>query len=377
MDSNWNSTNSYALKQQTLDFIKQEIGKRFPFYDQRETSQGFAFFCHIDKSTFNDYFTSLQQNLSKHGFIVLHRHEHGEDILYVIDKPKSKEKPVWINIILLIATIITTLITGSLLQLDYGDLQSVPNIFNVFLPENLLAGALFFSLPLMSILFIHEMGHYYFSKRHNLRTSLPFFIPVPPILPGFNIGTFGALISSGDPMPDKKTLFDVGISGPIAGFIIAVPVTIIGLVTSEVVPISSFEPGETVLGISLLFSILSNVFLTIPKGYAIDLNSIAFAGWIGLLITSINLLPAGQLDGGHIFRAVLGDKQKYAGWIAVLIMIFTGWWFFAFIILLLIGIDHPPPLNDESELDLFRKALFFVAVAILVLCFIPFPILSL
>jgi membrane-associated protease RseP (regulator of RpoE activity) len=177
-------------------------------------------------------------------------------------------------------------------------------------------------------------------------------------------------------MPDKKALFDVGISGPLAGFIVAVPVTIIGIITSDVVSVSSITTGETVLGTSLLFYILSTLFVDLPTNFALDLNAVAFAGWIGLLITSINLLPAGQLDGGHIFRAVLGEKQKYAGWIAVIIMVFTGWWFFALIIILLIGMVHPPPLNDNTGLDLKRKILFFVAVGILILCFIPFPIYS-
>jgi membrane-associated protease RseP (regulator of RpoE activity) len=104
------------------------------------------------------------------------------------------------------------------------------------------------------------------------------------------------------------------------------------------------------------------------------MNPILFAGWVGLLITSINLLPAGQLDGGHIFRAVLGGKQKYAGWIAIFIMIFTGWWFFAFIIIFMMGMMHPPPLNDDTELDIRRKMLFLVAIAMLFLCFIPYPI---
>lgn len=377
MSPKWNRSKSYATEPFDIDFLNQEIGKRFPFYDARRTQNGAAFFCNIDKSVFNDRFSELRSILAKQGYIPLYRREHGEDVIYVIQKPAQKQKPVWLNVVLLIATIITTLLTGSLLQLGYGDLQSVPDILSVFQPQNLLAGALFFSLPLISILFVHEMGHYFFSRKHQLQTSLPFFIPVPPILPGFNIGTFGALISSGDPMPDKKTLFDVGISGPIAGFVVAVPITIIGLLSSDIVSISSIQAGETILGSSLLFSLLSQVLLTIPEGYAVDLNSIAFAGWIGLLITSINLLPAGQLDGGHIFRAVLGDKQKFVGWFAVIIMVFTGWWFFAFIILLLIGINHPPTLNDESELDWKRKALFFVAVAILILCFIPFPILIL
>lgn len=374
MPSNLNSATSYSSNTLDINFLKQVIGKRFPFYDIKQTKQGVAFFCNIDKSNLNDQFSLLRDELSKSDYIPLYRREHGEDIIYILKKPKKKEKPFWVNLLLLTATIITTLITGSLLEIGYGDLQSVPNIFEVFHPENLFAGAIFFSLPLMSILFVHEMGHYYFSKRHNLQASFPFFIPVPPILPGFNIGTFGALISSGDPMPNKNTLFDVGISGPVAGFLIAVPVTIIGIFTSDVVSISSLPTGETVLGTSLLFSILSSVLLSIPEGFALDLNSVAFAGWIGLLITSINLLPAGQLDGGHIFRAVLGEKQKYAGWAAVIIMVFTGWWFFAFIILLLIGVEHPPPLNDESELDPSRRLLFFIAIAILILCFIPFPI---
>jgi membrane-associated protease RseP (regulator of RpoE activity) len=221
------------------------------------------------------------------------------------------------------------------------------------------------------------MGHYFISKKHGIATSLPFFLPIPPILPSFNIGTFGALISSRDPMPNKKALFDVGISGPLAGFIVAIPVTAIGVFTAKVVPIvplNLLPEGQAVFGSSILIDLLSHAIRDIPKGFTIDMNPILFAGWVGLLITSINLLPAGQLDGGHIFRAVLGEKQKYAGWIAVFIMILTGWWFFAFIIIFLMGMMHPPPLNDHTEVDIRRKLLFFVALIVLIICFIPFPI---
>jgi membrane-associated protease RseP (regulator of RpoE activity) len=220
------------------------------------------------------------------------------------------------------------------------------------------------------------MGHYFISKKHGIRTSFPFFIPVPPILPNFNIGTFGALISSHDPIPNKKALFDVGISGPLAGFFVAIPITIIGLMYSVPSINSNLIPGDFTLGPSIIFTLLSSWILNIPYDTSIELSLTAFAGWIGLLITSINLLPAGQLDGGHIFRAVLGDKQKYAGWIAVIIMIFTGWTFFALIIIFLMGMMHPPPLNDNSKLDNKRKIFFFVALAILILCFIPFPFRS-
>ncbi len=380
MNQTWNfSVNNSQKRNENVDieFIKQEIGQRFPFYDMRIMDQTLAFYCTIDSANVDSLFDDLRKILSQKGYVSFLRHERGEDIIYVTKKPFRKEKSIWINIILLIATIITTMITGSLLHIGVSDLQSLENIWSVLYPENLLFGTFYFSFPLLSILFIHEMGHYFISKKHGIHTSLPFFLPIPPIVPGFNIGTFGALISSHDPMPNKKALFDVGISGPLAGFIVAIPVTIIGLITSDLVAVGSIVSGETILGSSLLFELLTSIFVTIPEGFALTLNPIAFAGWIGLLITSINLLPAGQLDGGHIFRAIFGDKQKYAGWIAVFIMVFTGWIFFAFIIILLIGMNHPPPLNDEGSLDLKRKLLFIVAVAILILCFIPYPILTL
>jgi membrane-associated protease RseP (regulator of RpoE activity) len=250
----------------------------------------------------------------------------------------------------------------------------MPNAMDVLKPVYLLQGAILFSLPLMSILLIHEMGHYYISKKHGIRTSLPFFMPIPPIVPGFNIGTIGAVISSRDPMPNKKALFDVGIAGPIAGFLVAIPVTAIGIATSEIASAAEATSGEIVLGTSFLFMIFSDTILNMPKDSVLILSPIAFAGWVGLLITALNLLPAGQLDGGHIFRAVFGEKQKYASWAAVFIMIFTGWWFFAFIIIFMLGTLHPPPLNDDTDIDKKRKLLFIVALAMLLLCYIPFPI---
>jgi len=368
------------LNSEEIEFLKGEVGKHFPFYDFRIQDSTIVFYCSVDPSSLETEFELLRKRISEKGFIPFLRKEHTEYMLYITKRPAHKEKSIWVNIALLIATLITTILTGSLLDISmagsttYADIQSLPNVLMVFEPIHLFNGAIFFSFPLMSILFIHEMGHYYISKRHNLKTSLPFFIPIPPILPGFNIGTFGALISSHDPMPDKKALFDVGIAGPLAGFIVAIPVTIIGLIISNPVEITSLSAGDTVLGSSLLFVLLSQIFAQVPQGFALDLNPVAFAGWIGLLITSINLLPAGQLDGGHIFRAVLGDKQKYAAWVAVFIMIFTGWIFFALLVMFLIGTMHPPPLNDNTELDTGRKLLFFVAVAILILCFIPDPI---
>lgn len=359
-----------------IELLKMEVGKSFPFYDMKYGKDAAVFFCNINKETLEEKFDNLRRSLSKKGYIPILKYEKGEHVIYVTKKHKRKEKPIWINILLLSATIITTILTGSLLSINQLDIWSMQNPMDIFKLENLVNGAIFFSFPLMSILIVHEMGHYYISKKHGISTSLPYFIPVPPIL-GFNIGTFGALISSHDPMPNKKALFDVGLAGPLAGFIVAIPVTAIGIATANIVPLVPLEnlaKGEIVFGSSFLIDILSKLILNLPEGYTININPILFAGWVGLLITSINLLPAGQLDGGHIFRAVLGKKQKYAGWIAIFIMILTGWWFFAFIIIFLMGTMHPPPLNDETEIDNRRKLLFVLAVIILVLCFIPTPI---
>jgi len=368
------NTITYNASNLDVELLQREVGKHFPYYDMKTGLSTVAFFCKIDEELLEKKFNSLRKTLSEKGYIPMLKYEKGEHIIYIIQKPKRKERPVWINYALLIATIITTILTGSILYMGYYDIWNMPDIMNVFSLKNLFYGAVLFALPLMSILFIHEMGHYFTSKKHGITTSLPYFLPIPPIIPDFNIGTFGALISSRDPMPDKKALFDIGISGPLAGFLVAIPVTIMGIFLSETVPITEITSGDPVLGTSILFVLLSQMILQVPQGYALSMSPVAFAGWVGLLITSVNLLPAGQLDGGHIFRAVLGEKQKYAGWIAVIIMIFTGWLFFAIIIIFMMGARHPPPLNDHTKLDTKRKLLFLAALIILILCFIPYPI---
>jgi len=375
MPESWDSFGTSNIGDSfNIELLKKEVGQRFPYYDIRYTPNSIAFFCNIEKESLEEKFDSLRRSLSEKGFIPMLRYEKGENIIYIIKKPKRKEKPIWVNYLLLIATIITTIITGSILVQGYFDVWNMPNPIEILSPDNLLKGAFLFAFPLMSILIIHEMGHYFTSKKYGIKTSLPFFMPIPPVVPGFNIGTFGAVISSRDPMPNKKALFDIGISGPIAGFLVAIPVTIIGIASSNVIPAAEITSGETVLGSSLIFTILSDLILDIPPGSALNMSPIAFAGWVGLLITSINLLPAGQLDGGHIFRSVLGKYQRYASWIAIFIMIFTGWWFFAFIIIFVFGTMHPPPLDDDTELDMKRRLFFVVALAMLILCYIPFPI---
>jgi len=379
MSDGWNFFENKTTTNLDIDLLKKEVAQRFPFYDMRYNTNSAAFFCRIDKENLEEKFEELRKSLSEKGYFPMLRYEKGEDIIYILKNPNRKEKPIWVNIGLLIGVIITTILTGSILHMGSFDIWSIANPMDVLKVENLFFGGLFFAFPLMSILFIHEMGHYFISKRHNVSTSFPFFIPIPPVLPSFNIGTFGAIISSKEPIPNKKALFDIGFSGPLCGFLVAIPVTILGIATAEIVPqvpIEEISSGTIIFGSSVFIDVLVSLIHNLPQSLTIEMNPILFAGWVGFLLTSINLLPAGQLDGGHIFRAILGEKQKYMAWLAIFIMVFTGWWFFAFIIIFMMGTSHPPPLNDDTKLDIKRKILFVLAIIILIICFIPYPIYS-
>jgi hypothetical protein len=211
-----------------IEFLKKEIGQRFPFYDMKLSLNAVAFFCRIDEETLDEKFDSLRKTLAEKGYIPMVRYEQGEHIIYVVIKPKAKKKPVWVNIVLLVATIFTTTLAGSIQWMGiYNPSLSGLNEYltTMVSPEYLWSGFIFFSVPLLLILGIHEMGHYFISKRHNVDASLPFFIPLPP---PFILGTFGALISTREPIPDRKTLLDVGVSGPLCGFLVAIPVCLVG-----------------------------------------------------------------------------------------------------------------------------------------------------
>jgi membrane-associated protease RseP (regulator of RpoE activity) len=300
------------------------------------------------------------------------QYEKGEYVLYVMKKPGLSTRPQWLNLVLFFVTITTTMLSGSMLFLTEWSIKGM------FIPHNLLNGLVFFSFPLMAILGIHELGHYFVSRKHNVAASLPFFIPIPPnpILP---LGTLGAVISMREPIPDRKALIEIGIAGPIAGFLVSIPILLVGLGMSSIVSLQSIPEGTLMLGDNLLILLFSNIMFTIPEGYTINLHPAAFAGWVGLLVTAINLLPAGQLDGGHIARGALKEKHKYASFAAIaLLILFSlfggGWLFMAFIIIFFIGAGHPPALNEFVPLDAKTKGLVFLAILIFVLSFTPVPI---
>lgn len=235
-------------------------------------------------------------------------------------------------------------------------------------------GALWYSLGIITILLTHEMGHYLTANKHGVPATLPYFIPMP--LPPF--GTMGAVIKMEGRIPDRKALFDVGVAGPMAGLVMIVPAIFVGLRMSPIVEIASLGEGTITLGDSLLFSFIARISIgPLPPGQDVVLHPLAFAGWVGLLVTALNLLPVGQLDGGHIMYALFWKKSKflsgifYAIFLFICLFYYVGW--FLFIIVLSIVRKHPPTMNDAIPLDNKRKVLGIFALIIFVLAFTPVP----
>ncbi len=251
-----------------------------------------------------------------------------------------------------------------------GAMQRGINVFEE--PAKIYTG-LPFAVTLMAILLSHELSHYFASKKHKVKATLPYFIPAPTI-----IGTFGAFIKMKSPIISRKSLIDIGASGPIAGFIVSVVASIIGLHLSDVVSVAE-NKGALGLGDSLLFSFLSRLIIGIPpENHDILLNPVAFAGWIGLFVTSINLLPIGQLDGGHITYALLGERHAFISKLLIIVLLLLGlllWegWLIWGILLIVLGVRHPPVIYWETSLDRRRKSIGFLALLILLITFIPVP----
>ena len=278
------------------------------------------------------------------------------------------KKIPYLHILLFILTFLTTLTAGA-----------IQKGIDVIKESGRIIEGLPFAGTLMTILLCHELSHYIASKKHHTQATLPYFIPAPSL-----IGTFGAFIKMKSPIMTRKALIDIGASGPIVGFIISVIACIIGLSLSDVVPLSKAD-GLLSLGDSILFSFLAKAILGVtPDQYDVLLHPVAFAGWIGLFVTSLNLIPIGQLDGGHVAFAVLGKRHRYlsmtlVGVLAILglasIIGESGWegWLLWAVLMLILGIKHPPVLYWETPLDPRRQLIGFLTLIIFIVTFIPSP----
>lgn len=461
--------------------LRRLVERHFRVYDASEEGpRGQAaarLYCVLVKpEEFDARFAAFRAELAQADpeAIAFVRREGGEDILFVADRPPASPRRLRLHMVLFLLTLLTTVTAGALYWHGYNDSDKGWDWSVLWSPAHLGWGFLTFAFPLLLILGIHEAAHYVVARRHGLRATLPFFLPVPPML--MPIGTLGAFIALKDPLPDRKALFDVGASGPLAGFIVAVPIVLLGAwltgAVAEPLPdigrpslevdapgphsVDASEPGTLVVRLDGTAGTASFLVtapedaggewpytaravvdlpdapdrteevqgrlepgaserrtLVIPEGaagatltltwedgllrfgdpllvVALDrafpgndeylTHPTFFAGWVGLLVTGINLLPASQLDGGHVARAVLGDRMRWAAYAAVaglvyLALRFQSWMLMA-VFILLMGVQHPPPLNDRTGLDAKRKVLAGVVLAVFLLCFIPRPVVG-
>lgn len=313
--------------------------------------------------------------------------------------PKQQANPM-INLVLFVVTVLSTLWVGALTELSTTLGPGQLDLAQTFLPQNLIKGWPF-AVTLLGILTAHEFGHYFAARYHKVAVTLPYFLPMP-----LGFGTLGAFIRLQEPVPDVRKLFDIGVAGPLAGVILAIPLLFYGLQST---PVDTLPEGSGYMleGNSILYY-SAKVFtfgrpLPDPvtgEDVQMDKAPIAWAAWIGLLVTALNLLPVGQLDGGHTVYALFRRKARYINLTALGLMLlfaisglpavqtfvpaleplfrsigYTGWFVWLGLIFFLIGPYHPPALDDVTELDATRRLVGYLVIAIFIITFVPVPFL--
>jgi membrane-associated protease RseP (regulator of RpoE activity) len=271
-----------------------------------------------------------------------------------------KNRPA-VNILLFIITFMSTTFAGS------SESGSLAGAFVSGLP---------YSITLILILLVHEFGHYCAARRFGVDATLPYFIPFPSI-----IGTMGAVIKTRTPIPNRRALFYIGAMGPLPGFFMSLAAVVAGIYLSDVrpLPVVKGDMMLPVFGDSLLFAFFVKVIHgTIPAGQDIYLSPYAWAGWIGFLITSLNLMPIGQLDGSHILYALIGKKQKIFGWLflaglCIISFVWQGWIVWIMLTLFFLMVAHPE-IPDDKPLTMFEKVIGWSCMVILILTFVPIPV---
>ena len=289
------------------------------------------------------------------------------DRLLEAPRPKFQHR-YRLHALLFVLTLITTTLSGVTVRPGMG-------WGAIFL------SGLWYSIPILVILAAHEFGHYVFCRRHNVDATLPYFIPAPPLI--FIAGTFGAVIRIKEAFPSKKALFDIGVAGPIAGFVALVPLLYWGVGMSEVKAAHTVGVNTISLGEPLLYQLMAWLhFGSLPDGVDVFLHPMAFAAWFGMFATALNLLPFGQLDGGHIVYSVLGRRSWYVsvatlGAAAFLTFLSLSWVLMTAMMLIMaivLGFRHPRILDEHVPLDGRRKLVALFAVVMFILCFTPVPI---
>ena len=347
-------------------------------------------------------FDRIAEVLQPHKLVPLLRYENESQVLFLIPEPEAKGKlNPQINVVLFLLTLISVLVTGGL----YSTQTDLPaNTWQAIII--LIKNGWPFAVSLLAILGTHEFGHYFAGRKNGVKVTLPYFIPFPLSL----FGTMGAFINMRSIPKNRRALFDLAVTGPLSGLVVSIIVLFIGLNLSRLnqIPLSIPVEGTYQMeGNSLLYLLLKFVTfgkllpepqnisglpllvywvryfftgLPFPWGATdVMLHPVAWAGWAGLLVTGINLIPAGQLDGGHIFYTLMGKQASdrvfpfIVGLMAVMGFFWNGWWLWAALIFFM-GRRHAEPMDQITELDGKRKILGFIALVVFVLVFIPVPL---
>ena len=331
------------------------------------------------------------------------KHENQHLIILIDDLPEPKKSNPYINLALFILTIFSVLFAGTSYVYTGTETEIWPTIFGML--KNITLGWPF-AVSILGILLAHEFGHYFASRHHKTNVTLPYFIPLP--LP-FSLGTMGAFIAMKSQPKNKRSLLDIGIAGPLSGLVVAIIVLFIGISLSDVgeLPLSfSANEGFMMEGNSIFYLvskfIIHGKWLPEPVSYNglspiiywvkyvftgqpfpfggldMQMHQVAWAGWAGLLVTSLNLIPAGQLDGGHLLYTLIGKKaQRLLPFILIILISlgfgWNGWWLWAFLIFRFGG-KHAEPLDTITELDSKRKTLAIIGLLFFILLFTPIPL---
>ncbi|HLE72691.1 MAG TPA: site-2 protease family protein [Anaerolineales bacterium] len=349
-------------------------------------------------------YSSLSKDLEKYEITPLFLEEKGLQAIQLMPSTvRPKRSNAWINLIFFSLTLVSMLMAGALYSYQGPEPDSTTGYFQ--LVWNNLASGIPFAVSLLAILLAHEFGHYLAARFHKTEVTLPYFLPFP-----FSpFGTLGAFIQLREPPRNKRVLLDIGIAGPLAGLIIAIPVLLIGLSLSEVSQIPTALPegqafsleGNSILYLLAKFLVhgqllpapasfgavspivywVRYLFTGLPTpigGMDVILHPIAWAGWAGLLVTALNLIPAGQLDGGHVLFSLFGKNARLVlpvtlVGLGVLGFFWQGWWLWVFLILVL-GSSHAQPLDQITKLDSARKAIAIFGLIVFVLVFVPVPL---
>lgn len=312
-----------------------------------------------------DHYDELRRRFERHGFTPLVRQEDGR--FAIIGIPfvfEPKPSNWWVNLALFLATILSTLFLGAV-----SEAKTAEEAWQIWRGWP-------FSLSILLILGAHEMGHYFAARYHKVDVTLPYFIPLPP---PFLTGTLGAFILIKEPIKNRRALLDIGVAGPLAGMVFALPILIYGLMTSPVgAPSGGLLEGNSLLYAGLKVAIFGRM---LPSGGEdVLLNSVAWAGWVGLLVTGLNLIPVGQLDGGHVAYVLFGRQARQLFWpivgclLLLAVITSTPMWLLWVGLLYFLGQHHAEPLDDVTPLDPRRRAVAIFALILFLLVFVPIPL---